>query len=324
MNDLVATFAALPRPSAPGSYSVDSEQSNCRVGKTFDGFPAVLVSLKNANGARLQRRLANFAYFPPAAVKIRTGTSSQTTELAIVECCTNEKRLASYFYRIVAQVLMPEADSGDEARFEAAIDAVITLFKSLQGPGQQTIQGLWAELAIIGFAASTAVALASWHSSPRALHDFANGSSRLEVKSTTKKLREHTFLLDQLKLGDPGDVLIASMLLTESTVGCSVFDLVSEIRNKLSSTEGQNRLEQIVADSLGDSFDDVEAHLYDLEAARLSLLFYPARDIPTCLLPLPPEVKSVSFIVDLSTTAPTSLDNARKLSMQFHDLLPFQ
>jgi hypothetical protein len=320
--ELVEVFAALPCPSAAGSYSVDRVHSNCRVGRTFDGHPAVLVSLQTSNGAKLPRRLANFAYHPPAPVQIRSGSRLQSSQLAIVECCTHERRLASYFFRIVAEVLMPEAESGDETRFEAAIDAVITLFKALQRPPTRTIQGLWAELAVIAFASNAEAAMASWHSSSRALHDFANGGSRLEVKSTTKSLREHTILLDQLKLGEDGQVLIASMLLSEASGGCSVFDLVAAIRTKLFTPEARRRLETIVADCLGNTFEAVDEHLYDIDAARTSLLFYRAHEIPTCLLPLPPEVKEVSFTVDLSTTTPLSLEDARSISTQFRDLLP--
>ncbi len=154
------------------------------------------------------------------------------------------------------------------------------------------------------------------------MHDFANGGARLEVKSTTKGLREHTFLLDQLELSEDGQVLIASMMLTESTGGCSVFDLVKVISAKLASLQARNRLETIVADCLGTSFEAVEEHLYDIDAARESLLFYRAAEVPTCLLPLPPEVKEVSFTADLSTTQPISLADSRTLSPQFRDLLP--
>ncbi|MEO8623654.1 MAG: PD-(D/E)XK motif protein [bacterium] len=322
MTDLIAAFAALPRPSQAGAYSVARARSNCRVGRTFDGFPAVLVELSTDNGMKLPRRLANFAYQPPAAVQIRSDSELQSAQLAIVECCTHDRRLASYFFRIVAEVLMPEAEAGDEARFEAAVDAVVTLFKALQRPAAHTVQGLWSELAIIAFSSNAHVALSSWHSSSRALHDFANGGARLEVKSTTKGLREHVFLLDQLRLGERGHVLIASMLLTESSAGHSVFDLAHVIRERLTHPLARNRLEAIIADSLGNGFEAVEEHLYDLDGARESLLLYRAEDVPICLLPLPAQVKDVSFTVDLSTTIPLSLDDSRKLSPQFCDLLP--
>ncbi len=319
---LVEVFASLPRPSAVGSYSVEQVRSNCRIGRTFDGHPAFLVSLDTGDGSKLPRRLANFAYHPPAAVEIRSGTHVQSTQLAIVECCTTERRLAEYFFRIVAEVLIPEAESGDEVRFERAIDAVITLFKALQRPATRTIQGLWAELAMIELASNTDVTVTSWHSGARALHDFVNGGARLEVKSTTKGLREHSFLLDQLRLVDDGHVLVASLQLLETSDGISVFALVDLIRPKLATPDTRQRLETIVAECLGNAYEAVEEHLYDLEAARTSLRLYRAEEIPTCLLPLPPEVKEVSFTVDLSTTKPLSVENARNISAPFRDLLP--
>jgi hypothetical protein len=274
------------------------------------------------DGAHLVRKLANFAYHPPAPVQIRSGHATTLEDLAIVECCTSERRLAKYFFRIGTEVLAPEAELGEEARFERAIDAVITLFKALQRPASNTVQGLWAELALIALSHRPEVSLTSWHSTPHSLHDFVNGSSRLEVKSTTREMREHRFHLDQLRLTDSeGIVVVASMLLQELAGGLSVFDLVTVIKGKLATDESKRRLETIVADSLGSSLVDVDDLQFDFDGARSSLLFYRAEDVPTCP-PVPPEVKDVSFTADLSGVEPTPLSVARSLSTAFRDLLP--
>ncbi len=319
---LVDVFATLPRPSVAGAYSVGPEIGRCRVGRSFDGHPALLVSLSLLNGAHLGRRLTNFAYYPPAPVQIRNGELTTNDDLAIVECCTTERRLAKYFFRIAADVLAPEAAAGEEARFERAIDAVITLFKAIQRPASQTVQGLWAELAVILFAHSSEEALKSWRSVPNSLHDFVNGRSRLEVKSSTRGMREHHFSLDQLRLSDDGLVLVASVLLTEAGGGISISDLVTLIRQRLLTDESKRRLETIVADSLGASLTDGDDHLFDIDEARASVLLYRATDIPTCAVPLPPEVKKVTFTVDISAVAPTPLAEARSISPEFRDLLP--
>src|SRR5262249_31136921 len=149
--DLLSIFAALPRPSKAGAYSVGAAQANWRIGRTFEGHPAMLVSLQTRNGARLHRRLANLEYSPPSPVDIVSATQTQASELAIVACMTHDRDLVSYFFRVVQDVLAPEAQRGDEQRFEAALDAIITLFKSLQRAGTRTVQGLWAELAVIAF-----------------------------------------------------------------------------------------------------------------------------------------------------------------------------
>jgi hypothetical protein len=319
---LIETFASLARPSAPGSYTVGPEVGRCRVGRSFDGYPALLVSFSNLNGAHLVRKLANFAYHPPAPVHVRSGDQTTNDDLAIVECCTNERRLAKYFFRIGTEVLAPEAELGEEARFERAVDAVVTLFKALQRPASKTVQGLWAELAIIALAHKPEVALKAWHSIPSSLHDFVNGRSRLEVKSTIREMREHRFHLDQLRLADDeGIVLVASVLLQEAAGGLSLFDLVTAIKQKLTTDESKRRLETIVADSLGSSLVDVEDQMFDFDAARSSLLFYRAQDVPACE-PGSPEVKEVTFTSDLSAVNPTPLGVARSISTEFGDLLP--
>ena len=241
--------------------------------------------------------------------------------LAVLECYASERRLASYFFRIVAETLVPEAAVGIESRFEAAVDTVISLFKALQQPGSRTIQGLWAALAMIAYSTNPQVALSSWHSNPRALHDFASGVSRLEVKSTLRDLREHTFLLDQLILGGEGAIVIASLILREIDGGCSIFNLVAAIKARLSSPEAKRRLDTIVADALGAGIAEVDDHMYDLDGARMSLCLFQASDVPRTPA-APPEVKDVSFTADLSTTRQLPLEDARRISTQFADLLP--
>ena len=73
--DLLETFARLPRPATAGAYSVVDIGSNCRIGKSFEGHPAILISLPERDGAHLQRRLANFAYLPPHQVRLRSGAN---------------------------------------------------------------------------------------------------------------------------------------------------------------------------------------------------------------------------------------------------------
>jgi hypothetical protein len=319
--DWIQAFVALPKGSTTGSYAAAQPTDRCRVARSYDGYPALLVELSTQNGAKIPRRLANFAYRPPSNVQIRSGSKQESAQLAIVECCTYERRLTKYFFRIAHEILRPEAETGDEVRFEAAIDAVITLFQAIQRAPTRTIQGLWAELAVIAFASKSHVALSSWHSSTHALHDFSNGASRLEVKSSTKELREHTFLLDQLFSGDGHTVVIASLLLRATAGGRSVFDLVEMIRDKLDTAEQGRRLETIVADALGNSFDAVEDHRYDLDSARVSLQLYRAEDVPR-VAPPPVEVKDVSFTADLSTTKPISAAEACAIATEIRDLLP--
>jgi Putative PD-(D/E)XK family member, (DUF4420) len=321
---LFRRFAALPRPPVPGVYSCDVGTERFRVARSYDNHPAVLIEFADGGGTSTPRRLDIVSYSPPSPVDFtNSGGNHYSTRLAILECRTSDSTLGAYFFRIVAPLLLDNLETVDESGFEKGLDALVTLFRSLQRPGARTVQGLWAELAMVAWSANPAAALSSWHSSPRALHDFSAGIFRLEVKGTMRELREHTFALDQLSSLTQGETLIASLLLRESEDGATVFDLIESIERRVGSLHGPAaRLETIVAESLGSSWREAAEMRFSLDDARRDLLLYKAEDIPTVPQPLPPAVKDVRFVVDLSAVPDVDLRDARALGAALADILP--
>lgn len=321
---MMERFISLPTPGRAASYSVVADTGQrCRVGRSSEGHPAVLISFARETGTSSNRTLATIQYRPPASVEVVAAGQNRSARLAILECRTTDAELAAYFFRIVDSVLVSDGRTADEAHFEAALDAIVTLFRALQRPAQRSVQGLWAELAIITWSARPEVALASWHSDPHALHDFAAGSFRLEIKSTMKALREHSFLLDQLSSMSPGATLIGSLMLTEDPDGANLGDLLDAIRSRLrQGAESVVRLEVIVAESLGQAWHEARDVRFDAERARKSLRLYAVEDIPTVPQPLPAEVKDVRFVADLSTTPWMDVPDARSRAALFSDVLP--
>lgn len=319
--NLWETFLSLPRPSAPGFYSVEHGVQRFRVGRSYEDYPAVLIEFAKPSGTSAPRRLANLAYTPPTAVDVTSSDGqSHRARLAVLECRATELELCTYFFRIVRSILLTGSTTTEEG-FDAALDALVTLFRSLQRPGVRTIQGLWGELAVILWSADPEAAVSSWHSTPHALHDFTAGSYRLEVKASSKGLREHVFLLDQLATLTPGATLVASLLIHESNQGDSVFELVEAINKRLGRASVA-RLETIVADSLGNNWRDATGVKFALEEARRSLRIYAAEDVPTIPQPIPPQVKEVTFTVDLSETPVQDLVAARSRGDLFSQILP--
>jgi hypothetical protein len=314
-------FESLPRPSAPGFYTVEPGTHRVRAGRSYENHPAVLIEFIDPHSASTPRRLANLSYAPPTLVDLATRDGTRQARLAVLECRTRDPALGSYFFRVVASMLSDGITLTSELGFESALDALVTLFRSLQRPGVRTVQGLWAELALISWSADAATALSSWHSNTRALHDFAAGSFRLEAKSSLRGLREHTFILDQLVTLPGGATLVASLLLCETEDGASVFDLIEVICARVGPGSAA-RLETIVADSLGNNWYDAVDVRFSVDGARRSLQLYEAQDIPSIPQPLPPEVKEVRFTVDLSGTPHLELAEARARGPFFRQLLP--
>ncbi len=299
-------YAALPRPTRPGTYTVAPGGGPCRVARSFDDHPAVLLAFGTSGRRSAPRRLAHLRYDPPRPIElVRAGEVVGVERLGVLECLTDDPDLASYFFRIVDSVLVDHGELIDEERFDSSLDAVATLFRSLQRPGATSVQGLWAELAMILWSADPATMIAAWHSNPHQLHDFVVGIHRLEVKSTQQPMREHSFLLDQLLLHAHGVTVIASLMLSESDDGVDINALIELVLARLGPGAGPaRRLETIVAESLGLAWREASELRFGLEQARRSLRFFRAEDIPSVPQPLPATVTKVRFVANLSALAP--------------------
>lgn len=241
--------------------------------------------------------------------------------MAVLECRSSDELLAEHFFRIASALLIDGSGAPTEEAVEQAIDAIVTLFRAIQRPGERTIQGLWGELAIIAWAPEPKKALAAWHSSPRALHDFSAGNERLEVKSTARELREHSFRLEQLSRHGGAQTVVASFLLTAMDDGLSVNDLVRQITERVGGGEPERRLVTMVAQSLGAEWRDADLVRFDSHSARERLRLYLAEQIPSVASPVPIEVKDVRFVVDLSSVPGLDREAARNHGALFSALL---
>ena len=87
-------------------------------------------------------------------------------------------------------------------------------------------------------------------------------------------------------------------------------------------TEAARRLEVIVADSLGQGWREAGDLRLSLEHARRSLRFYRGEDVPTIPQPVPPAVRDVRFVADLSDIVPVASPVVRALAPALAPLLP--
>jgi len=316
-------YRTLPAPTAPHRYSVALSARGFRVGRSVEGFAAILIAVPPGSSTS-PRRLVNLWYAPPAQLDlVGEAGARETACLAVLECRTADSSLCEYFLRVVDAVLVSGDMFCDGDEVERALDRLVSLFRCLSKPGVRTVEGLWGELAMISWASDPAIAVAAWHSEPRALYDFSGHTDRLEVKSTLKKVREHSFNVDQTASADDGTTLVASLMLTAGEHGTSIFQLVETIGERLGgASEVRSRLEAIVIETLGEGWRDAGVVRFLLEPARASLRLYDARTIPRIRCPLPPEIKEIRYVADLSTTPSLGIDMARRRGLVFDGMMP--
>lgn len=317
-------FRAIGLPTAPGAVRLGPEACpGCRVGKTTQGDLALLIDVAGT-GASTPRRLQNLLYEPPQLLSVHSeGGKVRLEHLAVLTCRTSEVPLQVAFLRIAQALLDGGTGSLTETVLEGRLDELVVLFRALGRPAKQTVQGLWCELAMIAWSMDPRLALASWHSGPRALHDFEATPHRLEVKSCATGLREHGLRLEQLQEAPGGRTLFASILVEETDCGMTVRELCDHILSRVGDdAELKRRLETIVTHSLGRDWQEAATRRYLLAKARADLRVYRASRIPSVPGPIPAEVKHVHFVVDLSTTETLALADARAIAPFFRDLLP--
>lgn len=299
------SFLELPTPQKSGTYTVEATATRIRVARSFTGNAALLVDFEH-RGSSTPRRLVNLSYAPPASVELIASDAKRRVEqFAILECHSTDEDIQRYFFHIADAVLVDQRAAENEENFERALDKLVALFRAVRRPAVRSIQGVWAELALICWAREPAAAISTWHSSPSALHDFASGDFKLEVKSSQSELREHHFRQAQLSAIQTGDTIVASLLLTECASGVSVHDLLAILKaNPVVQRESEARVETILAETLGADWHRAADVQFDLKRARDSVRFYDARQVPSIPQPLPTGVKDVEFVADLSGVPP--------------------
>jgi len=230
----------------------------CRLAKTDEGALAIAIRVAKT-GSSARRQLENLTYLPPRKLEVSGAHGVRIEELALLVCRTHDAHLQDAFLRIATSVLGGDESQLTERELDARIDDLVRLFRALGKPAKQTVQGLWAELAVIIWSAEPRRAVTHWHSSARAQHDFDGGADRLEVKSCGTGLREHAVRLDRLRAMPDGRTLFASVLVGEEAGGVSVSGLVEAIMSRVENrAEVRRRLQTIITQSLGSDWREAD------------------------------------------------------------------
>jgi hypothetical protein len=153
------------------------------------------------------------------------------------------------------------------------------MLQTLRHKGVKTIQGLWAELILIDRSLSPAEWVKAWHNDPMELHDFCLPAVRVEVKSSSARIRKHHFSHRQLCALPDADLFIASVYVERIANGKSVQDIASEIRGRVNPQEAF-KLDEIIISTLGSDFPLAGEIRFDKGLAISSLRFFNLAQVP--------------------------------------------
>ncbi len=298
------------KPEYGKSYDVGNlPGTEHKLGKSVEGYPMFFLRT-NAGGAQcpntnLEILTVEYNLYGSLEDENSRETRCNYTVLTLRSC---DEILQENFIAITMLVIkrLPAVPSRREIAKE--VENLKYIFSAAKQAPKKMTQGLWAELLVIARSGNPEKMVEAWHNQPAAKIDFAMGRFKLEVKSTGGDTRVHHFSLDQLCPSANSTVFVASAVVREcarGNGGMSVDDLRGLISERLASTDADLRLRTIIAETLGEKYEQARKMTFDYVEAGDSLRFYDAADIPhiskDCV---PAGVTGVGFSSDLTDVKP--------------------
>jgi Putative PD-(D/E)XK family member, (DUF4420) len=297
--DLYELFASLVLPlERPAGRSLSAVAipgaGRHRLAKDSGGSPCLLlrqpISATPTPPIRLQNLLVSYG-------------------IPIIKCSSADPSLFPHFLRILSPIITTLGPTPTAAAVRRAISGLVDLFQALTAPAKKSIQGLWAELLVIREASDPAALVAAWHGLPTERIDFLRGQQRIEVKSSSSRVRVHHFSLEQLTPPASTRLIIASIFVEPVGGGLSLRRLYDDIRAILAADPVLlTQFDSIFYATLGASWSDAMEECFDLELATESLKFFDSADIPKLDGPIPANVSDIRFTSDISGALPVSVD----------------
>jgi hypothetical protein len=211
--------------------------------------------------------------------------------------------LQQYFLDVVYLVIKKLPQNPNRKELKVEVEKLINLFSKFSQPAIKTIQGLWAELLVIEQSSDPDYLIQAWHSSVTDKFDFNDGKDKVEVKSTSKNRRIHSFSIEQLNPNKNSGLVIASVFAVETGIGESIFSLVDSIERKLKDRKLIFRLNEIIIQTLGRDIEKAFEIFYDYQLAIDSISYYSSSAIPSINHEnIAKEVSNIRFDSDLTDT----------------------
>lgn len=327
--DLKRLFARLRVPASSHGRIYESARiashSRYRVGRDHQGNPAILVETTRTAGA------AVLPDFKGRHLRVMHGVICTISEagvdvgreqFSVMTCLDADDLLRDRFFDAAETLLrsLGETPASDELRRMVA--GLIELFRLASQPPRGTLQGLWAEVWLIAQSRDPELLLDSWHAESTDVYDFNSGPERLEIKSTSRRTRMHSFTHRQLHPPAGTRVAIASVFVESSGGGPKIGTLLERIRRRVGSPQVLRRLDYVVASTLGTDWRTAVEAGFDSEIASESLRFYQIEEVPSLPSDVPHGVSDIRHVSDLSRAQFLSIEEMLRRGTLFAAAAP--
>lgn len=314
-DNLYATFKRLRELGyIEGQFNVDGFDNDLphKLGINQNGCPVFFVeTCDSTQDVDIKLTMFSVMYNRTCDIHDLTSNLKAIRKYTVIQLNTDDSELQTYFLEVMYLVLKRLPILPETTVLGCEIKKIIALFTNAKRPSYEAIRGLFAELLVIDLSHDPAYLLHSWHITPHDKFDFNDGQDKVEVKSCTQEKREHTFALDQLYPGENSHLVIASMFVAQTGMGCNVYDLVDRISEKIAGDfDLEFHLRSIVTETVGKYFHEVSEFRFDYGISSDSYALYDSVMIPKLdKEAIPEEISRVRFAVDLSGVPYISSDS---------------
>ena len=298
------------------------------VGKDTETLACLLIATRGSlSRPAAPIRLARLeAAFDLPCELLRSGAAPSTGSFTVLTCRSRSQDVKRYFLSLCAALARTLGDHPSTSEVSRAVHRVASIFRASHRPTTQVINGLFGELYVIARSPNPVRTLKAWRMDETARYDFVDVDVRIEVKTTSRRTRIHTFTYEQCNPPLDAIAVVASMVVERVAGGVTLGSIIDDIEDSVvaSSVELVMKLHEMTLKTLGAGLGEAVSIAFDEPLARSALRFYDAREIPAIRGDLPTAVGGVKFHSDLSDVAPLSVSALDALSPAFAELLPRQ
>lgn len=280
-----------------------NKSSEHLIGIDNKGLVVVLINSIKPKGEG--QNLTNIIIEHDINCTIRLEDKKIKKKLTLIKCLSNQESVKELFLITLENILQNIPNEISEKRIDEITIKLIKLFEKLSNVKNIDLTGLWGELFIINFLRSTDFLIQAWHSENNDLFDFYLKNFALEIKTTTKNDRKHTFKFEQLNSTNKNKIIIGSIMLKKSRIGVSLSDLKNKILKKINNLELSQKIKEIYTlTTANKSQKDLDNEKYDYQYATDNISFYDSQNVPRIKEIPMYGVKNIKFDSDLNGVKP--------------------
>lgn len=311
--NLHSLYKTILLPASAGgvsTYSVKEVEAapSYLLGKDASARPALLVQTATIGRLLPAIKLKSFEAYFGVQCSLQNQTSGTTSaRLAVIVCPAQDDETIRFFLSVCTSLIGLVGNRPEPDTLWAVANRIASLFQKLSRPPTRSVNGLFGELLTIWRSIDPVAMTEMWRAGPQARFDFAGVNLRVDVKTTTGRVRSHILSFEQANPPAGTLAIIASMFIERVGNGLSLGALLRDIEEMLSSKpQLLLKLQEQTAETLGDSLQASLELQFDLNLSRTSFRLFRALDIPAVRGDLPAGVSSVHFTSDLSAIGPVS------------------